>query len=219
MKSGGTRASPITKLLFCEGYEDKLFFDVLFESFGLVGFHVVEAESNSLFAKTIMDYQVSHSRNWERAELVIIVADNDDDPNGSFGLVCDQINRVFGSGSAPSGPCEKTTTSPPCVVLMLPKTGEDGCLESLCCHAARHAAKQTAATTDAFLELVHWETWKSEKRRAKAWLRSNLAVRCDRDPFIPLKAVFKKDGRLIPVTNDVQEIRNLANVISSFLQP
>jgi hypothetical protein len=216
-RSARIKANQVTRLIFCEGYEDELFLRLLLKEFGLVGFDVIAAEGNSLIGEKMLGYQTTHSTNWERAKTVLIVADNDDDPANAFKLICRQIDNVFGPNSAPAAPKIVGNTQPPCAVLMLPDTNEHGCLESLCCHAAKEAAKTIGNTTTVFLDLLHSDRWHSQKRHGKAWLRANLAARCAEDPFIPLKAVFRKPKfrKLIPIASTNPALRKLATAISS----
>jgi hypothetical protein len=84
---------------------------------------------------------------------------------------------------------------------MVPWTDIEGNLESMCVDAARNADKVVGAHVDSFLALLGGDQWPSPSRFGKAWLRSNLAGRCDVDPFVPLGRVFneKKHENLIPL--------------------
>ena len=57
------------------------------------------------------------------------------------------------------------------------------------------------AHVQTFMDLVKTEKWPSPSRIGKAWLRSNLAVRCEVDPFVPLGKAFneKRHESLIPL--------------------
>jgi hypothetical protein len=139
-------------------------------------------------------------------QSVLFVADNDEDPIASFNNVCVQIERIFGSGCAPSAPLAKVAKAglqPAITVLMLPWTGVHGHLERLCLGADRSSDAVAASHVDTFMSLIVADRWGSESRFAKAWLRTNLAARCVRDPFVPLGHVFSdpRNAQLIPINH------------------
>jgi hypothetical protein len=146
---------------------------------------------------------------------ILIVADNDDTPDDSFANVCGQIEEYFGSGTAPKKPLQPTRTRPPVTVFMVPAEGADGHLELLCSFAADGADKKIAAHVDTFMSLIGADNWTSVSRVGKAWLRVDLAARCENDPFVPLGVVFteKKHESLIPLTNT--NFDDIANVIAN----
>jgi hypothetical protein len=135
----------------------------------------------------------------------LIVADNDECPGDRFANVCVQIDRVFGSGTAPNAPLQKTPRTAmraaAITVLMVPWTNEHGHLERMCVEAARDANGSVATHVGTFMTLIRVEGWRNESRFGKAWLRINLAARCTRDPFIPLGRVFANTryNTLIPL--------------------
>jgi hypothetical protein len=54
---------------------------------------------------------------------------------------------------------------------------------------------------DQFASQAKVDKWKSECRKKEMWLRSDLAARCERDPFVSLRNVFsdKTNRWLIPL--------------------
>ncbi len=148
---------------------------------------------------------------------ILIVADSDDSPVESFANVCSHIEQFFGPGTRPSAPLRKTQTRPISVtVLMMPWTDVKGHLERLCIDAAIDADKTIADNVQTFMSLIFAERWTSESRRGKAWLRTNLAARCARDPFVPLGEVFREDRyhHLIPVNHS--SFDRISDVLASF---
>jgi len=79
--------------------------------------------------------------------------------------------------------------------------------------AARDANRNIAGHIDTFMDLIHAERWRNESRFGKAWLRTNLAARCTRDPFIALGKVFNeaRHKALIPV--DHSSFDRIADVL------
>ena len=97
-------------------------------------------------------------------------------------------------------------------ILRIPLDDRCGHLEKLCVNAAHWANRTIGSETDHFMARLLADKW-SDSRYGKAWLRSNLAARCQSDPFIPLGKVFA-DARhhwLIPTEH------NSFNQISDFL--
>jgi hypothetical protein len=189
--------------LVCEGYKDRSFFNQLIEERQLPRFHILKTNGNSNFFSELNALQLQETTRFRALRGIIIAADNNDDPAGRFQNVCDQVERVFGRGTAPSTPLQPSRTSPPVTVLMVPWTNRSGNLESLCVEAAKSANGQVARHVDTFMGLIHAEKWQSESRRGKAVLRVTLAATCVQDPFIPLGGVFEdpRHRRLIPLNH------------------
>jgi hypothetical protein len=212
------RAERLPRLLVCEGAEDKLFFERLITVRQLPWFYIADAKGNGEFAAAIRAFQVSRTADYNSLREILIVADNDDCPRDRFANVRTQIDRVFGTGTAPDAPLQKTprtaTRAAAITVLMIPWANEQGHLERMCVEAARDADKNIAAHVDTFMDLIRAESWRNESRFGKAWLRTNLAARCSRDPFIALGRVFTEAryNGLIPV--DHSSFDRIAEVLS-----
>lgn len=191
------------RLLICEGHKDMCFFHRLIEERGLPKFHIVEASGNGGFFNTLSDIHLMETKRFKALRGILIVADNDDDPAGRFGSVCQQVERFFGRGTAPNAALQASRTTPPVTIMMIPWTNEHGHLEKLCVDSAESADGINAQQVDMFMGLIHAERWQSESRRGKAWLRVNLAARCVQDPFVPLGDVFleARYRRLIPLNH------------------
>jgi hypothetical protein len=204
--SGSRPSRRLERLLICEGPEDRLFFGRLIEARSdLPKFHIVDAGGNGGFSSAINKFRVDKTSVFNSLREILIVADNDDDPRGNFEEVCSHIERVFGPKSAPSGPLVKVrstaTRSASITVMMVPWENEHGSLERMCVEAARSTDRKIGTDVDHFLSTIHADRWKSETRFNKAWLRTNLAVRCERDPFVALGHIFSDNHHygLIPV--------------------
>jgi hypothetical protein len=203
------------RLLICEGHEDHAFFHQLIQVRGLPPFHIRPSDGNSQFAQAIAKFRLENTKAYNALQNIVIAADNDEDPKAKFKNVCIHIERVFGAGTAPSNPQEKAKTRPYVSVLMLPWTKEHGHLEYLCCDSADDADRTAASRIDDLLALCGADKW-TNSRWGKAWLRANLAIRCEQDPFVALGHVFS-DARyqhLIPV--DHPSLNQIAAFLGSF---
>ena len=87
---------------------------------------------------------------------------------------------------------------------MVPWDKETGNLECLCIEAATNKNKNLGSLTSQFAAQAGVDKWKSECRRKEMWLRANLAVRCEWDPFVSLRNVFSDTGNrdLIPLADN-----------------
>jgi hypothetical protein len=179
------------RLLVCEGYEDYCFFNRLIDTKLVDGqsiprFHIIHSEGNTNFYNRIDAFRQETPKTFANIKHILFVADNDDTPADQFDLVCNQIERLRGLGTAPSAPLIRKGKNPSVEVLMLPWTNEKGTMEAVCIGAAREAHKQDGRRIDDFMGFIGAQQWTNESRRGKAWLRSNLAIRCEKDPFISM---------------------------------
>ena len=211
------------RLLICEGPEDSFFFSRLIETWGIARFHIWPSGGpgrrggKSKFESAIRAFQAERPSTFHSLRDIILVADNDQSLDQSFSAVCEQIERFFGTGSAPKAPRERTTTIKPAVsVLMIPWDNENGHLERLCVDSARDADRTIAGHVDSFMALLRSDNWGSESREGKAWLRTNLAARCDRDPFVALGHVFEHQryANLIPLKHS--SFKPIADFLATF---
>jgi Protein of unknown function (DUF3226) len=189
------------RLIICEGPKDQAFFRKLIEVRGLPRFHIRAAYGYTQFASAISKFELEETKAFRGLNDVLIVADNNDEPSKRFANACDHIKTKFGEVATPKEPLKPSQHRPRCTVLMIPWTDKQGTLESMLLEAARKADRGVGNHVDMFLSLLIAERWASPTRKDKAWLRTNLAGRCENDPFIPLGRVFT-EGRhegLIPV--------------------
>lgn len=203
------------RLLVCEGDADKLFFGRFIAQRGLPRFHIRSAKSKDKIGQAIQAYKIEAKSNFPNIRDVLVVADNDDNPDDRFSRVCDQIRYALGSRAVPSAPRQTVQSSPRCTVLMIPSDNEHGALESILKEPTRCNDSLIAGHVDTFLDLVHAERWQSQTRWDKAWLRSNLAVR-HKKPFIELMDVFKEEEDRRPISFNHQSLDWLGQFLSQF---
>lgn len=218
----GSDRARFPRLLICEGPEDCFFFARLIEVWGLARFHIWPSGGpgkrggKSKFGTAVKAFQAERPNTFHSLRDIVMVADNDENPKASFDAVCQQIESVFGVGTAPKKPRERTRTIKPAVsVLMVPWDDKNGHLEKLCIDSARDADKTTGAHVDAFMASLKSASWKNESREGKAWLRANLAARCD-DPFVPLGYIFdeKRYHEIIPVKHN--SLKPIVDFLATF---
>ena len=213
-----TNGGPPRRLLLCEGPDDREFFKLLIQAREIPTFRVRHngtkhdpTGGNTKFVSGLRaHYEIPGGL--RRFDKVLIVSDNDDEPDASFVRVRDQIQTYF--GFAPQAPNESVNGPPLLKIQMLPADGEPGNLEMLCTDAARRADMEKAGHVNTFAALVQTERWDSACRKGEMWLRSNLAARCERDPFVTLRNVFTvpRNQFLIPLNdacfNAISEVLN-----------
>jgi len=207
------------RLLICEGYEDKWFFHHLIQVRALPPFHIWPCAGSGGFAQAIRAFRLAYTKPYNALRDILIVADNDQTPDECFDRVCKQIEQVFGSGTAPSQPLQTARTraaEPAVTVLMIPWTGERGHLERLCVESARAADQAIGQHVQTFMDLIGADRWDNESRHGKAWLRVDLAGRCERNPFVSLGEVFRETRyhNLIPLNH--RSFDRVANVLTRF---
>jgi hypothetical protein len=204
-------------VLVCEGNEDKAFFERLIQVRGLPNFHVRttandrgEAGGNTKFSPALERLRIV--RNFAAVEHILLVTDADDDANRTFKSICNQIENA-GFGPAPTSVGEASKARPAITVMTVPVDQQTGCLENILEAPARNADPKTASYVDNFIALVCKNKWTS-RRKAKAWLRVNLAARAT-DPFVFLGQVFRDSrfGALIPLTDS--SLDQIASVLRS----
>jgi hypothetical protein len=202
------------RLLLCEGPEDRFFFHRLIQQRSIPSFHIWDAHGNRQFAGALRAYQISRPRTFRNFNRILIVGDNDETPDANFDSICQQIEAVFGAGSAPTARRNRTAGNPSIAVLMIPWDDRNGHLERLCVESAHWSNRTVGDETDHFLARLLADRW-SESRKGKAWLRSNLAARCDSDPFIPLGRVFT-DVRHHGLVPDHKSFDAIADYLTAF---
>ncbi len=114
------------RLLICEGYEDKQFFKSLVQDRPFPEFKVIDTSAPSdrsggisKFKRALNGFKLSHTIRFSSLRHLVIVADNDEDPDGNFRAVKQQVEAVF-PGRSPQAPWTKTGNNPTISILMVP---------------------------------------------------------------------------------------------------
>ena len=215
-----TNGGPSRRLLLCEGPDDREFFKSLIRVRGLTTFRVRHngtkenrtGGNTKFFSGLGAHYEIPGGL--RLFDKVLIVSDNDDEPEESFERVRAQIESYF--GFAPQSP-DQAVNGPPFVkIQMIPANGVPGNLETLCIEAARSADAMKADYVDNFAALVQTDRWESISKKGEMWLRSNLAARCERDPFVTLRNVFTEPRNQFLIPLEHACFKAISEVLNGF---
>jgi hypothetical protein len=126
-------------------------------------------------------------------KAIIIVADNDGDPDGAFKNIQKQIAAA--GFMVPNKPRETvaTTARSPLSVLMIPWDNDIGCLETLCVSAANQKYKIELDCAEGLVTCAGAGEWDIAKK-AKLRMRGFLSAVCKSDPNTGLRYAWSKDG-------------------------
>lgn len=210
----------LPRILICEGPDDVAFFQALIEAWRVPRFHITdtaekkgESGGNTKFGKRLRSLQFRRN-----VTDIIIVSDNDENHEQTFGAICRQIQEA-GFGPPPTQPLERIVNPgrPAITAMMLPLDGSPGNLQCVCGDAARNADRNVTQSVDHFVSLLHADNW-PVPRKGKLWLRANLAARAN-DPFVFLGNVFREaqNQHLIPINDP--SFKPIADAIIFVISP
>ena len=206
-------------LILCEGRSDEAFFRALIGHRGLTEFGIrngMDSGPNSGGGISQFGPLLTAMRTWKTFDIVtdiLIVADNDLDPDENFNKVRTQIEAT-GQYAIPNAPLVKESGTPTIQVMMIPGTKKQGNLESLCVEAAIDAHPDIAKCVDNFADCVDADCWEEVTLREKMRLRSLLAAAHKPDPFIGLGNTWREEPTLIPLSHSCFDW--IAKVLSSY---
>jgi hypothetical protein len=195
------------RLIICEGKGDQSFFRELIKRRVLLDFDVFCPPAPGTknggvggFAKLLEGLSVQ--RGFDSLTGILVVADNDDDPEESFKKVFRIIKNASGF-QAPSRPLQVVRADgvPPLAVLMLPWVNEPGALESLCLVATSYKFPQVRKCLERYVRCTGAKNWKPGKL-LKMKMRCMLSATCETDPNTSLVWAWAEDrGDPIPLDN------------------
>jgi hypothetical protein len=200
------------RLILAEGYDDAVFvtqlirtnarnlprFDIWAnEELGSVG-------GNTGFKRAIMAADIK--RNFIEVDEVVILADNDMDPNKSFFSICSQITNAKSTGSlsrdwaVPDKPGIKAIGDPSVSIWMFPSEAQQGCLETLLWEAIRNQSGHAAnvACVEAACRCSGSDRWPVSKLD-KAKVRLFLSLVCRDSPAVSFNNLWRDFPSLIPM--------------------
>ncbi|MFY9658114.1 MAG: DUF3226 domain-containing protein [Methylocystis sp.] len=191
-------------MILCEGADDKAFLKALIERRRLPDFSVHHTGTprdptggNSKFCEALeYRYEVRAERSYKD---IVIISDNDDDPETSSQNIKEQVGRYFDLNLKEWDEKNIITTElgmPRILIIMMPWYGEMGSLETLCYEAAFAASPLMQKVVSQFQFEAGVHKWDEAHRRDEMWLRSYLAVSCKQDPFVPMRDVFDRRSKL-----------------------
>lgn len=143
----------------------------------------------------------------DNLEAILLVADNDEDPDRSFRNIRKIVQRAnkkmpllvsdpkpYGVPTAPLVPAF-SAGAPTLVVMMLPWIGERGALETLCLKAVYAKWRKVWAAMepdlDQYVNVSPSQAWGVTKR-SKMRMQCSIAATCEKDPNTPLAQLFKR---------------------------
>jgi hypothetical protein len=199
---------PITitkpRVIVCEGSSDVSFFRHLIQKRNLPEFDIFQPNvaegapsgrsGYKAFLQGLSVLLPSYS-----VRGILIVGDNDSNPEKAFREICDQIADTGGYG-IPTEPLRpaRSDTLPPIVVMMLPRTGVQGVLESLCLEALVGHRPELKDCIDEFSECTGTTEWE-ESIRVKMQLHALIPSICKSEPATALTHVWSKKETIIPL--------------------
>jgi hypothetical protein len=202
-------------LILCEGMHDVQFFQHLAH---LRGHPVFQASSCGNIAgaprgRDGIDYLTTALDalpgipNFDRLTDILVVADNDDDPDVAFQKVQQMINataeiRPGHRYAAPAYREVKAGSDPAVTVLMIPEGNVPGALDSLCLVAARNRQPAIGFCVDHFASCVNPVGWALQKVH-KMKLRALISAAHPTDPYIAPAWVWRDNTDLVPLDDPI----------------
>lgn len=122
-------AARFPRLIVCEGEADRLFLHHFIEIRNLPRCHIISAGGKNRIGDRIKAYSLEPKSNWPSIGRVLVVGDNDDDPEARFTSIQQQID-AFLPGHAPADRRVKSANSPYFTILMVPWDNDHGSLEA-----------------------------------------------------------------------------------------
>ena len=202
-------------VLLCEGQHDSQFFSYLITHYNLPKFEICSVNfvlgenhgGDTRFTEALDE--LPSIPGFERVERVLIVADNDLAPDDAFNRVVKSINAtadILGPPasrfSAPPAPRQIIGESPKVAVLMMPATGINGSLSTICWTAANNAAGSNSACVDEFAQCTGANAWPITKL-AKMKLRALISGTHQKQPDLSVAYVWSKGTNIVPLSDPV----------------
>lgn len=190
---------PALPIILFEGVEDKSFLNELLVVIGVrekFDFQKGDGGGKDGFEQLLKGLvTVNH-------KAIIIVADNDGDPDVAFKNIQKQIAAA--GFTVPNKPRETAVTEglSPASVLMIPWDNDPGCLETLCLSAANQKYKTQLDCADGLVHCAGADEWDIAKK-SKLRMRGFLSAVCKSDPNTGLRYAWgtenSRPGDIFPL--------------------
>jgi len=199
------------KLFICEGLHDLEFFFALLSEHNLLGFKIITAsrkqKTTGLQAYTEL-LDALRTQHWfSNVEKLILIADNDTNPGPNFAKVQRLVRKSVEPFGVPSRPRRFKSSKrrlPKVMIVMLPRTNQSGCLETLLLPALCDKAKDPpdfVSPMNEYCNKVSVSSWPITKK-SKLKTRILLSTMNKSDPYMSLRYVWKgHPSRYIPLTH------------------
>ena len=196
-------------VILCEGRSDKEFFHKLLRNrnVGVGKFEIYfpsqranDAGGKDKFGQWLsLNYMVrpEFKRN---VKAILIVADNDDDPDASFAGIQTGLRKVSFPVPEHKGIVAKKDNYPDVVVLGIPD-GQAGCLETLCLRAA-YNKWNIEQPLHHYVAAVPAATW-SVSKQSKMRMHSIIAGTCKSQPEVSFTYIWQQPQEYhLPLDDD-----------------
>lgn len=159
-------------------------------------------------------------RGFEIIKHVVIVVDNDENPNANFLKVCSQISGIKSLSptverkyAVPKEPYKRAKGDIDVTIITVPDKECIGNLETLCLPAARTAAVNITDCLSQYATCTGADKWKNKTKYDKMLLRSLLAASHQQNPAIGIGKIWNEAPHLIPLSDP--SLKKIINIISS----
>jgi hypothetical protein len=211
---------PTPPIILGEGGADEAFINCLIKvkKLGSFEFRTPHEEKKQRWGKdgfrTRLKALVGEGGILERS-AVIIVADNDSDPDEAFKGIQGEIKMA---GLQPPDAVQTKTKAteefPALSVLMIPSAAEKGCLETLLLTSAAEKYKEQIKCVTDFVGCVQATNWEVSDL-AKLKMRCLLSALYEENPCISLTVALLKDGEtLFPLGHEI--FQPIADFLTEF---
>jgi hypothetical protein len=156
------------RLVICEGHSDSNLLAALLREHHLSGAQIHVAKGRDNFTPPLRGARV------QGYKAVLVVSDNDDNPQASFDAVCTHLRSA--NYPVPAAPREMVTSAgnPSISILMIPWDGTQGAIETLCLPALEETYANKVACLDEFCRCTgvdpHWSATRRSEMRAECLL-------------------------------------------------
>ncbi len=212
-------AAPISDdfLIVCEGEGDQAFFRHLCADRGIQGFKAeITGKGNSGF---LSYFQGLLGRTGiERLKGIVVVSDNDNAPDDSFGVVRDQLKKA--KVPYPENALEVvkwTTLDFALSVMMIPFSAgkcQTGCLETLLLDSVTQKFPDLRDCCNEYAACVGADHWANAQSIDKMRLRCMLSAAWEDDPNLGLQYALNPTKALIPLGH--QSFDEIAAFLAAF---
>ncbi|MDA2933655.1 hypothetical protein MYX82_04870 [Acidobacteria bacterium AH-259-D05] len=195
-----------TKLILCEGQHDVHFFKALLQVRNIIGYRIacgeIKAEGSGIDSFGECLNAIDAGTDFDNVKQLLIVADNDTDPEKQLKKVKNQIRCATGFG-VPARPLRSKKSKdrlPRVTIMMLPWSTDEGCLETLLLGSTYKKGGISLKTS----VLKYCKETKAEKwplpKFSKLQIRIMLSTMWKKDPYLSLAYAWSSDpSRLIPL--------------------
>ena len=198
--------------ILCEGPADKAFFKKLIRDRKLSNFNIIDAKGRCDFSEKLKALRLL------KQDAILIVADNDNNPNQLFSEVQNQIRISNRNGTGypiPNKPMEvaKVDGQPVIMIMMIPWVDIPGCLETLLLPVLQREKKEIKICVDNFLTCTETAKWEIQKRDKTA-IQCFIAGSNSDDPNKSLRYLLESENNPIPM--NASEFDDIVNTLTNF---